>query len=211
MCCMLTGFSLSTDAIGSVLTTYLDKPRAYIGCMKSGEVFSQPEQKWYEPEWWKFGDGKSYFRHASGEIFAVSKALAQFISINRSMLRSYAHDDVSAGSWFIGLDVKYVDEGKFCCSSWSSEIELIHFEGNGRRSTLKVCMRSSLIGSPHLVHIENKSLEISFAAICIWCRVQRWLKFFTPIMKSRVIERAHTLVLDITMPSSRNVERVVGV
>lgn len=39
---MLTGFSLSTDAIGSVLTTYLDKPRAYIGCMKSGEVFSQP-------------------------------------------------------------------------------------------------------------------------------------------------------------------------
>ncbi|NP_001233999.1 beta 1,3-glycosyltransferase-like protein I [Solanum lycopersicum] len=111
---------VNLDAIGSVLTTYLDKPRAYIGCMKSGEVFSQPEQKWYEPEWWKFGDGKSYFRHASGEIFAVSKALAQFISINRSMLRSYAHDDVSAGSWFIGLDVKYVDEGKFCCSSWSS-------------------------------------------------------------------------------------------
>lgn len=111
---------VNLDAIGSVLTTYLDKPRAYIGCMKSGEVFSQPEQKWYEPEWWKFGDGKSYFRHASGEIFAISKALAQFISINRSMLRSYAHDDVSAGSWFIGLDVKYVDEGKFCCSSWSS-------------------------------------------------------------------------------------------
>ncbi|KAK6783398.1 hypothetical protein RDI58_021195 [Solanum bulbocastanum] len=111
---------LYLDAIGAVLTSYLDKPRAYIGCMKSGEVFSQPEQKWYEPEWWKFGDGKSYFRHASGEIFAISKALAQFISINRSILRSYAHDDVSAGSWFIGLDVKYADEGKFCCSSWSS-------------------------------------------------------------------------------------------
>ncbi|XP_006343897.1 probable beta-1,3-galactosyltransferase 11 isoform X1 [Solanum tuberosum] len=111
---------VNLDAIGAVLTSYLDKPRAYIGCMKSGEVFSQSEQKWYEPEWWKFGDGKSYFRHASGEIFAISKALAQFISINRSILRSYAHDDVSAGSWFIGLDVKYVDEGKFCCSSWSS-------------------------------------------------------------------------------------------
>ncbi|KAL3331446.1 hypothetical protein AABB24_034991 [Solanum stoloniferum] len=111
---------VNLDAIGAVLASYLDKPRAYIGCMKSGEVFSQPEQKWYEPEWWKFGDGKSYFRHASGEIFAISKALAQFISINRSILRSYAHDDVSAGSWFIGLDVKYADEGKFCCSSWSS-------------------------------------------------------------------------------------------
>ncbi|XP_059276302.1 hydroxyproline O-galactosyltransferase HPGT1-like [Lycium ferocissimum] len=111
---------VNLDAVGTVLASYLDKRRAYIGCMKSGEVFSQPEQKWYEPEWWKFGDGKSYFRHASGEIFAISKALAQFISINRSILRTYAHDDVSAGSWFIGLDVKHVDEGKFCCSSWSS-------------------------------------------------------------------------------------------
>ncbi|KAL0371886.1 UNVERIFIED_CONTAM: Hydroxyproline O-galactosyltransferase HPGT1 [Sesamum calycinum] len=109
-----------TNALGAVLASHLDKPRAYIGCMKSGEVFSQPKQKWYEPDWWKFGDGKSYFQHASGEVFAISQALAQFISINRLVLRTYAHDDVSVGSWFIGLDVKHVDEGKFCCSSWSS-------------------------------------------------------------------------------------------
>ncbi|KAG5593313.1 hypothetical protein H5410_043827 [Solanum commersonii] len=150
-----------------------------------------------------------YFRHASGEIFAISKALAQFISINRSILRSYAHDDVSAGSWFIGLDVKYVDEGKFCCSSWSSGncFEVNYFVVFVK---LRVCMRSSLIGLPLLVHRENQSLEISFAAICFWCPVQRWLKFFTPIMKSRVVEITHTLVLDITMPS-RNVQRVLGV
>ncbi|KAI7743080.1 hypothetical protein M8C21_027487 [Ambrosia artemisiifolia] len=37
-----------------------------------------------------------------------------------SILRAYAHDDVSVGSWFIGLDVNHIDEGKFCCSSWSS-------------------------------------------------------------------------------------------
>ncbi|KAL0290703.1 UNVERIFIED_CONTAM: Hydroxyproline O-galactosyltransferase HPGT1 [Sesamum angustifolium] len=111
---------VNIDALGAVLASHLDKPRAYIGCMKSGEVFSQPKQKWYEPDWWKFGDGKSYFQHASGEVFAISQALAQFISINRLVLRTYAHDDVSVGSWFIGLDVKHVDEGKFCCSSWSS-------------------------------------------------------------------------------------------
>ncbi|KAL2558148.1 Hexosyltransferase [Forsythia ovata] len=64
-----------------------------------------------------------YFRHASGEIFAISQALAQFISINRLFLHMYSHDDVSAGSWFIGLDVKHVDEGKFCCSSWSSDVQ----------------------------------------------------------------------------------------
>jgi hypothetical protein len=88
--------------------------------MKSGEVFSEKNHKWYEPEWWKFGDKKSYFRHASGETYVISRALAKFISINRSILRTYAHDDVSAGSWFIGLDVKHVDEAKFCCSSWST-------------------------------------------------------------------------------------------
>ncbi|XP_058100279.1 hydroxyproline O-galactosyltransferase HPGT1 isoform X1 [Magnolia sinica] len=111
---------VNIDALGAMLATHWDKPRVYIGCMKSGEVFSEPKHKWYEPDWWKFGDGKSYFRHASGELYVISRALAQFISINRSILRTYAHDDVSVGSWFIGLDVKHIDEGKLCCSSWSS-------------------------------------------------------------------------------------------
>ncbi|KAG8661876.1 hydroxyproline O-galactosyltransferase HPGT1 isoform X2 [Manihot esculenta] len=110
---------VNIDALGATLSTHLDKPRVYIGCMKSGEVFSEPNHKWYEPDWWKFGDGKSYFRHASGEIYAISRALAQFISINRSILRTYAHDDVSTGSWFIGLAAKFINEGNFCCSSWS--------------------------------------------------------------------------------------------
>ncbi|KAF5478138.1 hypothetical protein F2P56_004723 [Juglans regia] len=110
---------VNIDALGAMLTTHLDKPRLYMGCMKSGEVFSEPTHKWYEPDWWKFGDKKSYFRHASGELYVISKALARFISINRSILRTYAHDDVSSGSWFIGLDVNHIDEPKFCCS-WSS-------------------------------------------------------------------------------------------
>ncbi|XP_021909105.1 hydroxyproline O-galactosyltransferase HPGT1 [Carica papaya] len=112
---------VNIDALGATLSAHLSSPRAYIGCMKSGEVFSEPNHKWYEPEWWKFGDKKSYFRHASGEMYVISRALAKYLSINRSILRTYAHDDVSAGSWFIGVDVKHVDEGKFCCSSWSSE------------------------------------------------------------------------------------------
>ncbi|KAK2983634.1 hypothetical protein RJ640_023168 [Escallonia rubra] len=111
---------LNIDALGNTLAAHLDKPRVYIGCMKSGEVFSEKSHKWYEPDWWKFGDGKTYFRHASGEMFVISQALAKFISINRSILRTYSHDDVSAGSWFIGLDVKHIDDRKFCCSSWST-------------------------------------------------------------------------------------------
>ncbi|XP_021890973.1 hydroxyproline O-galactosyltransferase HPGT1-like isoform X3 [Carica papaya] len=111
---------INIDGLGAMLSTHFDKPQVYIGCMKSGEVFSQPTDKWYEPDWWNFGDGKSYFRHASGEIYVISHALAQFISINRSMLRTYAHDDVSAGSWFIGIDVMYIDERKLCCSPLST-------------------------------------------------------------------------------------------
>lgn len=111
---------VNIDALGSTLAAHLDKPRTYIGCMKSGEVFSDVRHKWYEPDWWKFGDKKSYFRHASGEIYVISAALAKFVSINRNVLRTYAHDDVTAGSWFLGLDVKHINEGKFCCSSWTS-------------------------------------------------------------------------------------------
>jgi len=111
---------INVDTLSAMLETHWDKPRVYIGCMKSGEVFSDSTHKWYEPDWWKFGDGKSYFRHASGEMFVISRAVAQFISINRSLLRTYAHDDVSVGSWMIGLAVKHVNEAKLCCSSWPS-------------------------------------------------------------------------------------------
>ncbi|KAG0452145.1 hypothetical protein HPP92_026116 [Vanilla planifolia] len=113
---------VNLDGLGAMLASHLDKHRVYIGCMKSGEVFSELNHKWYEPDWWKFGDGKSYFRHASGEIFVISRALVQFISINRSILRTYAHDDVSVGSWFIGIDLTHVNEAKLCCSSWSSGV-----------------------------------------------------------------------------------------
>ncbi|XP_057450038.1 hydroxyproline O-galactosyltransferase HPGT1-like isoform X2 [Lotus japonicus] len=33
---------VNLDALGGVLTSHLDKPRVYIGCMKSGQVFSEP-------------------------------------------------------------------------------------------------------------------------------------------------------------------------
>ncbi|KAL3524378.1 hypothetical protein ACH5RR_017212 [Cinchona calisaya] len=111
---------VNIDAFGNTLAAYMGKPRVYIGCMKSGEVFSEQSHRWYEPDWWKFGDGKMYFWHASGEMFVISNALAKFISINRSILKAYAHDDVTVGSWFIGADVEHIDERKFCCSSWST-------------------------------------------------------------------------------------------
>ncbi|KAL9400371.1 hypothetical protein Peur_009332 [Populus x canadensis] len=90
---------------------------AYIGCMKSGEVVTEEGKPWYEPEWWKFGDEKSYFRHASGSLLILSKNLARYIDINSASLRSYAHDDISVGSWMMGVQATYIDDNRLCCSS----------------------------------------------------------------------------------------------
>ncbi|KAL5559757.1 hypothetical protein UlMin_035968 [Ulmus minor] len=90
---------------------------SYIGCMKAGDVVSEDGKPWYEPEWWKFGDEKSYFRHASGSLLILSKNLAQYININSASLKTYAHDDTSIGSWMMGVQATYIDDNRFCCSS----------------------------------------------------------------------------------------------
>ncbi|MCO5573132.1 hypothetical protein L7F22_026897 [Adiantum nelumboides] len=104
-----------------VLATTLARhqnPRVYIGCMKSGPVLSQQGVKYHEPEYWKFGEsGNKYFRHATGQLYAISKDLATYISINKPILHKYANEDVSLGAWFIGLDVEQVDERSFCCGT----------------------------------------------------------------------------------------------
>ena len=35
----------------------------------------------------------------------------------RDVLHKYANEDVSLGSWFVGLDVEQVDDKKLCCST----------------------------------------------------------------------------------------------
>ncbi|XP_010539626.1 PREDICTED: beta-1,3-galactosyltransferase 7 [Tarenaya hassleriana] len=102
----------------STLAHHRSKPRVYIGCMKSGPVLSKKTVKYHEPEYWKFGDeGNKYFRHATGQIYAVSKDLATYISANLPILHKYANEDVSLGSWFIGLEVEHIDDHSFCCGT----------------------------------------------------------------------------------------------
>ncbi|GMP70974.1 hypothetical protein CsSME_00029581 [Camellia sinensis var. sinensis] len=104
--------------LASTLAQYRSKPRIYIGCMKSGPVHSRIGAKYHEPEFWKFGEeGNKYFRHATGQIYAISNDLATYISINSPILHRYANEDVSLGSWFIGLEVEHVDHRSMCCGS----------------------------------------------------------------------------------------------
>ncbi|PON95139.1 Glycosyl transferase [Trema orientale] len=109
---------LNLATLVTTLAKHRFKPRIYIGCMKSGPVLSQKGAKYHEPEYWKFGEeGNKYFRHATGQIYAISKDLASYISINLPILHRYANEDVSLGSWFIGLEVEHVDDRSMCCGT----------------------------------------------------------------------------------------------
>jgi hypothetical protein len=104
--------------LGQILSNHALKPRVYIGCMKSGPVLTEKGVRYYEPEHWKFGEpGNKYFRHATGQLYAISKDLATYISINRHVLHKYINEDVSLGSWFIGLDVEHIDDRRLCCGT----------------------------------------------------------------------------------------------
>ncbi|KAG9146986.1 hypothetical protein Leryth_005242 [Lithospermum erythrorhizon] len=104
--------------LGSSLARHQSKPRVYIGCMKSGPVLSHRGDKYHEPEHWKFGEeGNKYFRHATGQLYAISKDLATYMSVNRHILHKYANEDVSLGSWIIGLDVEHIDDRSLCCGT----------------------------------------------------------------------------------------------
>ncbi|XP_041016339.1 beta-1,3-galactosyltransferase 7-like [Juglans microcarpa x Juglans regia] len=104
--------------LATTLAHHRSKPRVYIGCMKSGPVLSRKDVKYHEPEYWKFGEeGNKYFRHATGQIYAISKDLATYISMNQPILHKYANEDVSLGSWFIGLEVEHIDDHSMCCGT----------------------------------------------------------------------------------------------
>ncbi|XP_073288142.1 beta-1,3-galactosyltransferase 7-like isoform X2 [Primulina huaijiensis] len=109
---------VNLGALAANLARHRSKPRVYMGCMKSGPVLAQKNVKYHEPEYWKFGEeGNKYFRHATGQIYAISKDLATYISINQPILHKYANEDVSLGSWFIGLEVEHIDDRNMCCGT----------------------------------------------------------------------------------------------
>jgi galactosylxylosylprotein 3-beta-galactosyltransferase len=109
---------VNIDILGATLAKHRGKPRVYLGCMKTGIVVSDSSSQWYEPEWWKFGDENSqYYLHASGQIYTLSKALAQYININSASLHAYKNEDISVGAWMLGLDVEHADDSRFCCVS----------------------------------------------------------------------------------------------
>ncbi|XP_043702530.1 hydroxyproline O-galactosyltransferase HPGT3-like [Telopea speciosissima] len=109
--------NLELEGLIETLESRRGQNSAYVGCMKSGDVITEEGRAWYEPDWWKFGDEKSYFRHAATSLLILSKNLARYININSVSLHAFAHDDISVGSWMMGVNATYIDDTRLCCSS----------------------------------------------------------------------------------------------
>ncbi|XP_009607565.1 beta-1,3-galactosyltransferase 7-like [Nicotiana tomentosiformis] len=109
---------VNLGTLAATLARHRLKPRVYTGCMKSGPVLYKKSVKYHEPEFWKFGEtGNKYFRHATGQIYAISKELATYIANNKPILHKYANEDVSLGAWLIGLEVEHIDDRNMCCGT----------------------------------------------------------------------------------------------
>lgn len=57
----------------------------------------------------------------SFDLFMVILALNHL----RHVLHKYANEDVSLGSWFIGLDVEHVDDRRLCCGTLPGKSETV--------------------------------------------------------------------------------------
>ncbi|CAI5509756.1 unnamed protein product [Closterium sp. Naga37s-1] len=108
---------LSTMQLVSFLQRLKDRSGLYMGCFKSGVVVTEPNQQWFEPEWARFGDGKQYFQHAAAPVYGLSRDLALFLAFNGALLHEYANEDVSVGSWMMGLTATHHNDHRLCCAS----------------------------------------------------------------------------------------------
>ncbi|KAK9807182.1 hypothetical protein WJX73_004899 [Symbiochloris irregularis] len=115
--------AVNVDALASYLRARRSQGNLYVGCMKSGQVLTDRRYKWFEPEYWRFGDPASsegqinYPRHASGQIYGLAGPVAKYIRRNAPILHRFANEDVTLGAWLMGLDIQHVDERRLCCDS----------------------------------------------------------------------------------------------
>lgn len=145
--------AVSLPAMVDYLRARQDVQNAYVGCMKSGQVLTDSRLKWYEPESWRFGDGLcprglNYPRHASGQIYGLSQSMTRYIAENRRVLHRYANEDVSVGTWMLGLDIQTIHEPLMCCNSLE--------QCRGQTTPAKRCLAFSDVTCAGICHAEQR-------------------------------------------------------
>lgn len=71
------------------------------------------------------------------------------------MLHKYANEDVSLGSWFIGLDVEHIDDRRLCCGTPPGipTKPLFLFSLSGLQLLNNMHIHSSVYGIYAVIHI----------------------------------------------------------
>ncbi|KAL8141296.1 hypothetical protein V2J09_007317 [Rumex salicifolius] len=103
---------LRPDRLSLLLVKERSNPQTYIGCMKKGPVFTDPNLK-YEPLSYLLGS--EYFLHAYGPIYALSASVVRSLgTLRNDSFRMFSNEDVTIGSWMLAMNVNYENEQTLC-------------------------------------------------------------------------------------------------
>ncbi|XP_068664443.1 probable beta-1,3-galactosyltransferase 14 isoform X2 [Aristolochia californica] len=106
---------LRPDRLSLLLSKERPNRQTYLGCMKKGPVFTDPNLKWYEPLSSLLG--KEYFIHAYGPIYALSAdAVAGLVALRNNSVRMFSNEDVTIGAWMLAMNVNHEDNRALCHS-----------------------------------------------------------------------------------------------
>lgn len=125
------------ERLEKFLKPFRNQGNLYLGCMKSGAIVTESGSPWFEKDSWRFGDKPDedsniqYPRHASGDFYGFTRAIARHLARSRQVLHVYANEDTSVGTWMLGLQINFKDEGVFCCST--SECSPEKMTGHGTK------------------------------------------------------------------------------
>ena len=65
---------------------------------------------------------------------------AKYVPVNpfyaRHVLHQYINEDVSLGSWFLGLDAEHIDDRRLCCGTPPGEFPLLRVDNSSLISNL---------------------------------------------------------------------------
>ncbi|KAF8025894.1 hypothetical protein BT93_F2654 [Corymbia citriodora subsp. variegata] len=104
---------LRPDRLSLLLAKERSHTQTYIGCMKKGPVFTNPQLKWYEPLHYLLGS--EYFLHAYGPLYALSAdVVAGLVALRNNSFRMFSNEDVTIGSWMLAMNVNHENNQKLC-------------------------------------------------------------------------------------------------
>ncbi|KAJ4748877.1 Hexosyltransferase [Rhynchospora pubera] len=110
---------LRPDRLSLLIARERSHSQTYIGCMKKGPVFTDPNLKWYEPLSSLLG--KEYFLHAYGPIYALSgDVVASLVALRNNSFRMFSNEDVTIGAWMLAMNVNHENDLSLCSPDCTS-------------------------------------------------------------------------------------------